>query len=66
MDVNQQTLRVGQGNKSTSQRSHQHSAESRKSTKAESRGRVTNQPPKAGQMVDPRAYLWETKGSIQK
>jgi hypothetical protein len=27
---------------------------------------VTNQPPKAGQMVDPRAYLWETKGSIQK
>jgi hypothetical protein len=47
------------GNKPTSQRSRQHSAEIRKSTKAESRGGATGQPPKARQVVDPRDDLWD-------
>jgi hypothetical protein len=47
--------------RSTSQRSCQHSAEIRKSTKTESGGGATGQSPKAGQVVDPGSDLLEQK-----
>jgi hypothetical protein len=49
------------GNKPNFQRSHWYPAELGRGIKVESRIWVTSQIPKAGQVVDPEANLWDRR-----
>jgi hypothetical protein len=57
--VKQQRLRARAGDKPTSQRSRRYTADIGRSTKAESRSGAIGQSPKAGQVMDPGANLWD-------
>jgi hypothetical protein len=58
--LKQERLRVGQGKKPTTQRSHQHPVEFRRGIKAEKGNGATNQPPTGA------ASTWERPGKAQR